>query len=172
MVNPIRNFRIPDHKWDEICEAAGMLGISAADYVRRCALPPSVVDFYVQNQRLGLSLDWQATVLTAVRKFLQERFEENLPAHLARIGLTPETFSPKKADEAVKRILAELRADPQCPCDDQMERAENDTVFLGLLYHAWQKAKSGEPGYAILNSTPGAPADKARWVVYIHGQKL
>jgi len=172
MVTPLRGIRISDEQWESIHDLAAEVGMTAAQLLRDSVPDPAVLAWFVQNKQLDPSLTWHDVVTVAVRRYLNELYEKNLPAHLGRLGLKPETASVRAIAAARKRILTEMEKDAQCPCHDQLEKAKEDSIYLGRLYEAWTKAKQGEKDYLLVNSTPTLPADKSRRVVYVNGQKL
>ncbi len=99
---------------------------------------------------------------------------KGLEEHLARLGASLQS-SADEVEAAKKRALDELRADDAHPFDPQIAKAQEDSVYLGYLYEAWRRAKTGQPGYVIEpvdadSDRPGvAPDGRQLWAVLKDG---
>ncbi len=145
-------FRIEEEWLRAITGLAGTFGASAEEVVRNSLPDEAVIRLFFQCKDYLSELRWDEVAEVgreAIREHLRAKYMEGLEHHLARLGLTMGSASADDIDAAKKRALEELRADAERPLDYQIEKAEEDSVYLGYLYDAWKRAVANEPGYTI-----------------------
>lgn len=145
-------FRIDEEWLKAITGLAGTFGASAEDVVGRSLPDEAVIRLFFQCKDYISDLRWDEVAEVgreAIREHLRAKYMEGLEQHLARLGLTMAEASTDNIDAAKKRAIEELRADATRPLDYQIEKAEQDSVYLGYLYDAWKQAAANAPGYTI-----------------------
>jgi len=144
--------RIEEEWFRAITALAGTYGVSAEDVVRQSLPDEGAIGLFFQCRDYLSDLRWDEVAEVgreATLKHLRDKYMEGLEQHMARLGLAMDAASPDDIDAAKKRALAEMRADTDRPLDYQIEKAEQDSVYLGYLYDAWKRAAANEPGYTI-----------------------
>ena len=153
-------FRVEEEWFKALSGLAGTFGV-AADEVIRQALPDlAVTRLFFQCRIYFPELRWDEVAdvgREAVRKHLRAKYMEGVERDLARFGVTIES-SADAVRAAKEHALEELKADKEHPLACQLARAEEDSLYLGCLYEAWQRARAGQPGYAIAEVEIETPA--------------
>jgi hypothetical protein len=151
-----KNKRVPfyvDEEWLKGLSAlAGTFGVSAEAVIRLSLPDAAVIDLFFQCKDYLPELQWDKVAdvgRTALREHLRATYMRGLEEHLARLGLNLYKCSSPDAEAAKKRALDELQADTAHPLAPQIQKAQDDSVYLGRLYDAWKRARAGEPGYTI-----------------------
>ena len=151
-----KNKRVPfyvDEEWLKGLSAlAGTFGVSAETVIRLSLPDAAVIDLFFQCKDYLPELQWDKVAdvgRTALREHLRATYMRGLEEHLARLGLSLYKCSSPDVKAAKTRALDEMQADTSRPLVPQIERAREDSVYLGRLYDAWKRAKAGEPGYTI-----------------------
>lgn len=163
-------FYIPEEWWKGLSALAGTFGVSAEEVIRQSLPDDAVVGLFFQCKVYAPELRWDETAQAgreAIRERLRAEYMKGLQGHLARLGVSLES-SADEVEAAKKRAMDELKADSARPLQDQIARAEEDSVYLGCLYEAWKQARAGRPGYTIgeVDSAPDGPAASRRtWAV-------
>ena len=141
-----------DEEWIKALSGlAGTFGVSAEEVIRRSLPDVAVTGLFFQCKIFLPDLRWNEVAevgQAAIREHLRAIYMKGLEEHLARLGASIES-SADEVEAAKKRALDELRADTTHPLEYQIAKAHRDSVYLGWLYDAWQRAKAGAPGYAI-----------------------
>lgn len=161
-------FSIPEEQWKGLSALAGTFGVSAEEVIRRSLADNAVIGLFFQCRLYTPELRWEEVAdvgRQAIRERLRAIYMKGLQEHLARLGVTLES-SAEEVEAARARALAELRADADRPLDYQIARAQEDSVYLGYLYEAWQRAKAGRAEYAIAEvNVEGAAGRGKAWAV-------
>jgi hypothetical protein len=171
-----------DGQWLQALAAlAGTFSVSAEEVIRRSLPEEAVIRLFFQCRDFLPELRWDQVAdvgRDAIRAHLRSRYRAGLEAHLARLGVSLESTA-EEVEAARKRAFAELRSDAARPLDDQIAKAEEDSVYLGVLHDAWKRAKAGQEGYRIAQvesdgppTTGGAvePSAHRRWAVLKDGR--
>lgn len=130
---------------------AGTFGVSAEEAIRQSLPDTRVIDLFFQCKDYTPDLQWNEAAevgRAAIREHLRARYMKGLQDHLARLGLDLNS-SAQDVEATSKHALAQLKAEAARPLDQQIARAEHDSVYLSCLYDAWKRAVAGEPGYSI-----------------------
>jgi len=170
-----KNKRVPfyvDEEWLKGLSAlAGTFGVSAEAVIRLSLPDAAVIDLFFQCKDYLPELQWDQVAgvgRTALREHLRATYMRGLEEHLARLGLNLYRCSSMDVEAAKQRVLDELQADASHPLVPQIQKAQEDSVYLGRLYDAWKRAKAGEPGYTIaqveIDRNAGPKTDKV-WAV-------
>ena len=163
-------FYIPEEWWKGLSALAGTYGVSAEEVIRQSLPDDAVIGLFFQCRLYEPDLRWQEVAKAgreAIRDRLRAAYMKGLQEHVARLGVSMES-SAEEVEAARQRALDELQADAAAPLAPQIDRAREDSVYLGCLYEAWKLAKAGRPGYVIAEvDVPQAPADGPRkaWAV-------
>jgi hypothetical protein len=166
-----------DEEWlGALTGLAGTFGVSAEEVIRRSLPDVAVSELFFRCKIFAPDLRWDAVAdvgRTAIREHLRAAYMAGLREHLARFGVSLES-SADEVEAAQKRALAELQADTAQPLEPQIAKAQEDSIYLGILYEAWKRANAGEPGYAIMQldvkkESDGSGAGKA-WAVLKEGK--
>ena len=162
-------FFIPQEQWQGLAALAGTSGVSAEEVIRRSLANDAVVGLFFQCRLYSPELRWEEVAEVgreAVREHLRAAYMKGLREHLARLGVTLES-SAEEVEAARARALAELKADTAKPLDYQIAKAQEDSVYLGCLYEAWQRAQAGRSEYAIaeVEVQGGAAGPGKAWAV-------
>jgi hypothetical protein len=151
-----KNKRVPVYISDEWLKAltalAGTFGVSAEQVIRRSLPDEAVIGLFFQCKDYVPGLRWDQVAevgRAAIRECLRTQYRKGLEEHLARLSVSLESTA-EEVEAARRRAFDEMRADPAHPLRDQLVRAEEDSLYLGVLYDAWKRAKAGQPGYAIV----------------------
>ena len=166
-----------DEEWlGAVTGLAGTFGVSPEEAIRRSLPDVAVSELFFRCKIFVPDLRWDAVSdvgRAAIREHLRAAYMAGLKEHLARLGVSLESTADE-VEAARKRALDELEADRVHPLDPQIARAQEDSIYLGVLYESWKRAKAGEPGYTIAqvdiqtaSDRPGA--DKA-WAVLKDGK--
>jgi len=145
-------FRIEEEWLRALYGLAGTFGASAEDVVEQSLPDEAVIRLFFQCKDYIGDLRWDEVAhigREAIRQHLRTRYMEGLERHLARLGLTMGDASADDIEAAKARALEEMSADTTRPLDHQIEKARQDSVYLGYLYDAWKRAAADEPGYTI-----------------------
>ncbi len=155
---------------------AGTFGVSAGEVIRRSLPDEPVITLFFQCKDYlpGLRWDQVAEVgRAAIREHLRRQYRQGLEAHLARLGVTLESTADE-VEAARRHALEQMQADTARVPQPQLARAQEDAVYLGVLYDAWKRARAGEPGYTIAQvddsgtpsaAVPAAPGGHKSWAV-------
>jgi hypothetical protein len=130
---------------------AGTFDATPDEVIHRALPDVAVTRLFFQCKIYFPELHWDDVAdvgREAIRKHLRAKYMEGIEQDLARFGMTMAS-SADDIQAAKKRALEELRADTERPLTIQLAKAEEDSVYLGLLYEAWKQAQAGEPGYTI-----------------------
>jgi hypothetical protein len=166
-----------DEEWlGAITGLAGTFGVSAEEVIRRSLPDVAVSELFFRCKIFVPDLRWDEVAdvgRAAIREHLQTAYMAGLKEHLARLGVSLES-SADEVEAAQKRALDELQTDAAQPLEPQIARAQEDSIYLGVLYDAWKRAKAGQPGYTITqvdikNESDGLSAGKA-WAVLKEGK--
>jgi len=166
-----------DEEWlGAVTGLAGTFGASAEEVIRRSLPDVAVSELFFRCKIFVPDLRWDAVSdvgRAAIREHLRAAYMAGLQEHLARFGVSLES-SADEVEAAQKRALAELQADMDQPLEPQIAKAQEDSIYLGVLYDAWKHAKAGTPGYTIAQldikkESDGSGAGKA-WAVLKEGQ--
>jgi hypothetical protein len=157
---------------------AGTFGVSAQEAIRRSLPDVAVSELFFRCQIFSPDLRWDEVSevgQTAIREHLRAAYMKGLQEHLARFGVSLES-SADEVEAAKKRALDELRADTAHPLTFQLAKAQEDSIYLGFLYEAWQRAQAGRPGYTIAqietaNAVTG-PTAGGTWAILKDGQPI
>lgn len=144
--------RIDEDWFRDLSALAGTYGVSAEEVLRQSLPDVAVTRLFFQCKDYIGELQWDEVAnvgRAAIRDHLRAKYMAGLSAHMARLGLTMDEASSEQVEAAKKRALDELRADTEHPLDFQIEKAEEDSVYLGYLYEAWKRAKAGDEDYTI-----------------------
>jgi len=144
-------FYIPEEWWKGLSALAGTFGVSADEVIRQSLPDDAAIGLFFQCRVYEPDLQWTELAdagRTAIRERLRAAYMKGLQEHLARLGLGLES-SAEQVEAAKTQALHDLAADTAKPLQEQIARAQEDSVYLGCLYEAWKRAKAGEPGYAI-----------------------
>jgi hypothetical protein len=142
---------IPEEWWKGLSALAGTFGVSAEEVIRQSLADEAVIGLFFQCRLYTPELRWDETAQVgraAIREHLRAAYLKGLQEHLARLGLSLES-SAEDVEAAKRRALEELKADTARPLEHQIAKAQEDSVYLGCLYEAWNRANAGEPGYAV-----------------------
>ncbi len=141
-----------EEEWSKaLAGLAGTFGVSADEVVRLSLPDKAVIGLFFQCQDYLPELRWDEVAdvgRVAIREHLRAIYMKGLENHLARLGASLES-SAGEVEAVRRRALDELKADTEHPLQQQLARAEEDSVYLGYLYDAWKRAKAGEPGYTV-----------------------
>jgi len=170
-----KNKRVPfyvDEDWLKGLSAlAGTFGVSAEAVIRLSLPDAAVIDLFFQCKDYLPELRWDQVAdvgRTALREHLRATYMKGLEEHLARLDLNLYRCSSTDVEAAKKRALDDLQADTSRPLVPQIQKAQDDSVYLGRLYDAWKRAEAGEPGYTIaqvkIDRNTGPKADRV-WAV-------
>jgi len=168
-------FTIPEDSWKGLSALAGTFGVSAEEVVLRCLPDDAVVGLFFQCRVYEPQLKWDEVAQAgraAIRERLRETYMKGLQEHVARLGVSLESTA-EEVEAAKKRALDELKADGNRMAQVQIEKAEEDSVYLGYLYEAWKYAKAGRAGYAIAEvEIQGAAPDSPHraWAILKDGR--
>jgi len=166
-----------DEEWlGAITGLAGTFGVSAQEVIRRSLPDVAVSELFFRCKIFVPDLHWDEVSdvgRAAIREHLRAAYMAGLKEHLARLGASLES-SADEVEAAKRRALDELQADTAQPLEPQIARAQEDSIYLGLLYDAWKRAKAGQPGYAIAQvdirkESDGSSAGQA-WAILKEGQ--
>jgi len=166
-----------DEEWlGAVTGLAGTFGVSAEEVIRRSLPDVAVSELFFRCKIFVPELRWDAVSdvgRAAIREHLRAAYMAGLQEHLARFGVSLES-SADEVEAAQKRALAELQADTDQPLEPQIAKAQEDSIYLGVLYEAWKRAKAGQPGYTIAQldirkESDGSGAGKA-WAVLKEGK--
>lgn len=168
-------FTIPEEHWKGLSALAGTFGVSAEEVVRQSLPDDAVIGLFFQCRVYEPLLKWDDVAQagrTAIRERLREMYMKGVREHVARLGLSLESTA-EEVEAAKKRALDELTADADRSPKVQIEKAQEDSVYLGYLYQAWKRAKAGMQGYAIaeVEIQGAAPASPhTAWAVLKDGR--
>ncbi len=175
-----RNKRVAfylDEEWlRAITGLAGTFGVSAQEVIRRSLPDVAASELFFRCKIFAPELRWDEVSdvgRAAIREHLRTAYLAGLKEHLARLGVSLES-SADEVEAAKKRALDEMQADTTQPLEPQIAKAQEDSVYLGILYEAWKRAKTSHPGYAIAQvdikkESDGSGAGKA-WAVLKEGK--
>jgi hypothetical protein len=144
-------FTIPEEQWKGLSALAGTFGVSAEEVVRQSLPDDAVIGLFFQCRVYEPLLKWDDVAQagrTAIRERLREVYMKGVREHVARLGVSLESTA-EEVEAAKKRALEELKGEGDRAPRVQIEKAEEDSVYLGYLYEAWKHAKAGHTGYAI-----------------------
>ncbi len=166
-----------DEEWlGAVTGLAGTFGVSAEEVIRRSLPDVAVSELFFRCKIFAPELRWDEVAdvgRAAIREHLRAAYLAGLKEHLARFGVSLES-SADEVEAAKKRVLDELQADAAQPLDPQIARAQEDSIYLGVLYEAWKRAKAGQPGYAIaqvdIETVSHKPGANKAWAVLKEGQ--
>ncbi len=166
-----------DEEWlGAVTGLAGTFGVSAQEVIRRSLPDVAVSELFFRCKIFAPELRWDEVSdvgRAAIREHLRAAYLAGLKEHLARFGVSLES-SADEVEAAKKRVLDELQADAAQPLDPQIARAQEDSIYLGVLYEAWKRAKAGQPGYAIaqvdIETARHKPGANKAWAVLREGQ--
>lgn len=169
-------FYLDDEWLGAITGLAGTFGVSTQDVIR-CSLPDMAVsELFFRCKIFAPELRWDEVSdvgRAAIREHLRAAYLAGLKEHLARLGVSLES-SADEVEAAQKRALDEMQADTTQPLDPQIAKAQEDSVYLGLLYDAWKRAKTSQPGYTITQVDIETASDTSgvgkAWAVLKEGQ--
>jgi len=170
-------FTVPEDQWKGLSALAGTFGVSAEEVVRRCLPDDAVVGLFFQCRVYEPQLKWDDVAQAgraAIRERLRDTYMRGLQEHVARLGVSLESTA-EEVEAAKKRALDELKAEGDKAPKVQIEKAEEDSVYLGYLYEAWKHAKAGHTGYTIAEALiRGAAADDPHkaWAVLKDGRSV
>jgi hypothetical protein len=175
-----KNKRVPVYLGEEwlkgLAGLAGTFGVSAEEVIRRSLPDEPVIGLFFQCKDYVPELRWDQVAevgRAAIREHLRRQYRQGLEAHLARLGVTLESTADE-VEAARRHALEEMQADTARAPQPQLARAQEDAVYLGVLYDAWKRARAGEPGYTIgqvdASGTPDtagptAPGTRKTWAV-------
>lgn len=169
-------YRIDEEWLNALAGLAGTFGASAEEVVRQSLPDVAVTRLFFQCKDYEPELRWDEVAeigREAIRKYLRVKYMEGIERHLARLGLTMEQSSADDVEAARQRVLAEMKAEGVQQPAYQLAEAEGDSVYLGILYEAWKRAKTGEAGYAIEQVEVGPPRQsRVVWAILKDGQVL
>jgi len=141
-----------DEEWlGAVTGLAGTFGVSAQEVIRRSLPDVAVSELFFRCKIFTPDLRWDEVAdvgRAAICEHLRAAYMAGLKEHLARLDVSLESSADEVA-AAKKRALDELQADTATPLEPQVARAQEDSVYLGVLYDAWKRAKAGQPGYTI-----------------------
>ncbi len=163
-------FYIPEEWWKGLSALAGTYGVSAEEAIRQSLPSDAMIGLFFQCRLYDPALRWEDVAQAgrdAVRERLRAAYMKGLQEHVARLGVSMES-SAEEVEAARERALDELAADASGPLAPQIDKAREDSVYLGCLYEAWKLARAGRPGYAIAEvDVPQATPDSPRkaWAV-------
>jgi hypothetical protein len=166
-----------DEEWlGALTGLAGTFGVSAEEVIRRSLPDVAVSELFFRCKIFAPGLRWDAVAdvgRAAIREHLRTTYMAGLREHLARFGVSLES-SADQVEAAQKRALAELQVDTARPLEPQIAKAQEDSIYLGILYEAWKRANAAEPGYTIARldikkESDGSDAGKA-WAVLKDGK--
>ena len=166
-----------DEEWlGAVTGLAGTFGVSAEEVIRRSLPDVAVSELFFRCKIFTPELRWDEVAdvgRAAIREHLRAAYLAGLKEHLARFGVSLES-SADEVEAAQKRALDELQADAARPLDPQVARAQEDSIYLGVLYEAWKQAKAGRPGYTIaqvgVETTSEKPGADRAWAVLNEGR--
>jgi hypothetical protein len=166
-----------DEEWlGAVTGLAGTFGVSAEEVIRRSLPDIAVSELFFRCKIFAPELRWDEVSdvgRAAIREHLRAAYLAGLKEHLARFGVSLES-SADEVEAAKKRVLDELQADAAQPLDPQIARAQEDSIYLGVLYEAWKRAKAGQPGYAIaqvdIETVSPKPGANKAWAVLREGR--
>jgi len=166
-----------DEEWlGAITGLAGTFGVSAQEVIRRALPDVAASELFFRCKIFVPELRWDEVSdvgRAAIRAHLRAAYLAGLKEHLARLGVSLE-FSADDVEAAKQRALGEMQADAAQPLDPQIARAQEDSVYLGVLYDAWKRAKTSQPGYAIaqveIETARHKPGAGKAWAVLKEGQ--
>lgn len=168
-------FYIPEEWWKGLSALAGTFGVRAEDVIRQSLPDDAVVGLFFQCRVYAPALRWDELAdvgRAAIRERLRAAYMQGLQEHLGRFGLGLES-SAEEVETAKQRALDDLGADVARPLQDQIARAQEDSVYLGCLHDAWKRAQAGEPGYTIAQVEVAADDGAGRrkiWAIQRDGQ--
>ncbi len=155
---------------------AGTSGVSAQELIRQSLPDVAVSELFFRCKIFVPELRWDEVSdigRAAIREHLRSAYMAGLKEHLARFGVNLES-SADEVEAAKKRALDDLRADTTQPLGPQIARAQEDSIYLGVLYDAWKRAKAGHPGYAIaqveVETASHRPSTGKAWAVLKEGR--
>ena len=155
---------------------AGTFGVSAQEVIRRSLPEVAVSELFFRCKIFVPELRWDEVSdvgRAAIREHLRAAYLAGLKEHLARFGVSLES-SADEVEAAKQRALDEMRADTTQPLDPQIAKAQEDSIYLGVLYDAWKRARTSQPGYAIAQVEIEAASDKSgtgkAWAVLKEGK--
>ena len=166
-----------DEDWlGAVTGLAGTFGVSAQEVIRRSLPDVAVSELFFRCKIFAPDLRWDQVAdvgREAIREHLRAAYMAGLKEHLARFDVSLES-SADEVEGAKKRALDELQADAAHPLEPQIARAQEDSIYLGVLYQAWKGAQAGRPGYTITQvdikkQSDGSSAGKA-WAVLKEGR--
>ena len=169
-------YRIDEEWLNALTGLAGTFGVSAEEVVRQSLPDVAVIRLFFQCKDYEPELRWDEIAeigREAIRKHLRIRYMEGIERHLARLGLTAEQSSAEDIEAARERLLSELKSEGLQQPAYQLAEAEGDSVYLGILYDAWKRAKAGEAGYTLEQiDVAQRSGPKAIWAVLKDGHVL
>lgn len=169
-------YRIDEEWLSALAGLAGTFGASAEEVVRQSLPDVAVTRLFFQCKDYEPELRWDEVAeigREAIRKYLRVKYMEGIERHLARLGLSVEQSSAEDVEAARQRALDELRSEGLQQPAYQLTQAEGDSVYLGILYDAWKRAKAGEDGYAIEQVDVGQRSGpRVVWAILKDGQIL
>jgi hypothetical protein len=155
---------------------AGTFGVSAQEVMRRSLPDAAVSELFFRCRIFVPELRWDEVSdvgRAAIREHLRCAYLAGFREHLARLGVTLES-SADEVEAARQRALDEMQADTTRPLDPQIARAQEDSIYLGVLYDAWKRAQASQPGYTIAQvdtETVGrTPGTGRAWAVLKDGR--
>ncbi|MEN6578562.1 MAG: hypothetical protein ABFD90_19610 [Phycisphaerales bacterium] len=163
-------FYIPEEWSKGLSALAGTYGVSAEEVIRQSLPDDAAIGLFFQCRVYAPDLRWDEMAdvgRAAIRERLRTAYMEGLQTHLTRLGLGIES-SGEEVETAKQRALDDLGSDAAKPIQEQIARAQEDSVYLGCLHEAWKRARAGEAGYTIaqveIASNDGAGRRKT-WAV-------
>jgi hypothetical protein len=166
-----------DEEWlRAITGLAGTFGVSAQEVIRRSLPEVAVSELFFRCKIFAPELRWDEVSdvgRAAIREHLRSVYMAGLKEHLARLGVSLES-SADEVEAAKQRALGEMQADAAQPLDPQIAKAQEDAIYLGILYDAWKRAQMSQPGYTIaqvdIETASYKPGAGKAWAVLKEGQ--
>lgn len=172
------NIRANRRENEAVQMLASKLKASKSDVVRWCLPTPEIAAFFLNNKQLRPALSFRHVVTNGIRTYLQRTYEESTDAHFTRLRIPEEQRSAKGLQEGIARCLNEMQEHPEFPVAPwQVEQAEENVIFLGILYDAWLAAQAKEEPYSLLPVQTGMVGedgkehlDRPYWTVHWNGK--